>query len=774
MVGVLTATIFLQLLKRIAVPGFALVTAAVLLAIMGSLAYLRIELIRTYLTFLSPVILLFPGLFLLNSGIFRIVFPDQVEIRLVSVEATAPVVMVILDEMPLSSLMDEQQQIDPIRFPNLARFAEESYWFRNTTTVSDSTLLSVPAIVSGLSPQLQEPRLPMLADYPDTLFTLLGGAYRLEVFENGTQLSPNTEIEQSGLQRLSSLFSDLTVVYAHVVLPLDLTSGLPAVDQSWNNFGFIIPEQIPDQISEPTEANDNSNDLQTLNDFLHDNEGRAGRFQEFVDSIQIYDRPALFFIHTMLPHTPWQYLPSGRQYSLRPSSTPGLTRIDSGHGMFSAWSGDESLAVQAYRRHLLQAAFADALVGNLIDRLEEIDLYDQSLIVITADHGASFQTNDFARRVSETNYSDVMWVPLFIKTPYQEEGIVSDRNVETIDILPTIADALQIDIPWETDGRSALDQSFVERPNKTILAGRTEEIVVAPGFGSYDESLRRKLDLFGSGSWDSLFAERAYVDLLGKDAYQIGVAETDIEVELEGEAFFEDVSFDSSFLLTHITGYIPASPSSYPSHHLAVAVNDTIQSVTEMSAGTREFSALVAETAFVPGNNDVEIYFVVEVNGEPRLDHLSKSPRPYYSIVGPTEEETEVLRTSDGESLPIVQGEAFGYARTTVNEESGTVSITGWAANVERPELSVTILIFQNRELLHSGTPRANRPDVAAVYPEWASLTPGFRFELPLDKFEDLDQTEVRVFGITPDGAASELLYVRDTWFFAFSPPATN
>ena len=501
LVALLTATIILQIVQRIAeVPGFALVTAAVLLGIMGSVAYVRFEPVRTYLTFLSPAILLFPGLFLLNPGIYKIVFPEQVEVRLGNVEATAPVVMVVFDEFPLSSLMDEQRQIDPIRFPNLARFAKESYWFRNATTVSDGTLLSVPAILSGLSPQLQEPRIPTMADYPDTLFTLLGGSYRLHVFENGTQLSPtpSTEVGQTVSQRMSSLLSDLAIVYAHVLLPADLTSSLPPVDQSWNNFGSIIWEQ--------REMEDDSNGVQTLEDFLFDIEDRTGRFRKFVDSIQFEDRPGLFFLHSMLPHSPWQYLPTGKQYSLRRSSIPGITRVDSGYGIFPAWGDDQLLVDQGYRRHLLQAAFVDLLVGDLIGKLEEVDLYDRSLVVITADHGASFRTNDFSRRASETNYADIMWIPLFVKTPYQEEGVVSDRNVETIDILPTVADALGIDVPWETDGRSALDQSSRERSDKTILAGRTEQFVVDPGLNSQDESLRRKLELFGSGSWDPLFA----------------------------------------------------------------------------------------------------------------------------------------------------------------------------------------------------------------------------------------------------------------------------
>ncbi len=90
-----------------------------------------------------------------------------------------------------------------------------------------------------------------------------------------------------------------------------------------------------------------------------------------------------------------------------------------------------------------------------------------------------------------------------------------------------------------------------------------------------------------------------------------------------------------------------------------------------------------------------------------------------------------------------------------------------------QPE-GATVLVFQNQELVHSGTPRTERPDVAADFEEWASLTPGFRFELPLARFGDRDLTEVRVFAVSESGTVSELNYVRDGWVFAFSPPTTN
>ena len=225
LIAVLTATILLQVLQRLtAGPGVALVVAAAILGVIGSVSYVRSAPVRTYLTFLSPAILLFPSMFFLNSGIYKIVLPEQVAVQLGIVNATAPVVMIVFDEFPwLPCWMKTAPSIQSDS-PNIARLAAESYWFRNATSVSDSTLMSVPAILSGLSPQLDDPRIPTHADYPNTLFTLLGGSDRFEVIENGTQLSPGTEVRQNLRQRMKSLLSDLTIVYAHVLLPSDLTS----------------------------------------------------------------------------------------------------------------------------------------------------------------------------------------------------------------------------------------------------------------------------------------------------------------------------------------------------------------------------------------------------------------------------------------------------------------------------------------------------------------------------------------------------------------------
>ena len=98
------------------------------------------------------------------------------------------VVVVVMDELPETSLLDGRGQVDRQLFPNFAAFAAASTWYRNDTTAASFTEGAVPAILSGIDPV--EGRTGVVADYPHNLFTLLGGHYHLNVHETLTRLCP--------------------------------------------------------------------------------------------------------------------------------------------------------------------------------------------------------------------------------------------------------------------------------------------------------------------------------------------------------------------------------------------------------------------------------------------------------------------------------------------------------------------------------------------------------------------------------------------------------
>ena len=82
--------------------------------------------------------------------------------------------------------------------------------------------------------------------------------------------------------------------------------------------------------------------------------------------------------------------------------------------------------------------------------------------VVVADHGSSFRKGESLREITWRNLSDILCVPLLIKRPGQREGVVTDRNVETIDVLPTIMAELGVELPTPVDGQSAIDFTLDE------------------------------------------------------------------------------------------------------------------------------------------------------------------------------------------------------------------------------------------------------------------------------------------------------------------------
>ena len=67
--------------------------------------------------------------------------------------SSTPIVHIVLDELPTSTLTGAGGTIDAALFPNIARFAGGATWYRNATTVSDTTPEAVPAQVTGERPE---------------------------------------------------------------------------------------------------------------------------------------------------------------------------------------------------------------------------------------------------------------------------------------------------------------------------------------------------------------------------------------------------------------------------------------------------------------------------------------------------------------------------------------------------------------------------------------------------------------------------------------------
>ena len=600
----LAALVGLLALQAVRGIGLGAVALAAAIGAAAALAYVRLRAARMILSVVGAAPLLVLVLFLGFSPVSRLL-ESPPEPRLAQVPAEAPVVMVVLDELPTVSLLRSDGELDAVRYPNFARLAEDATWFRNATTVHEWTTGAVPPMLTGQRPD----GLPLFIDHPNSLFTLLGGAYDLNVHESQSHLCPPSlcDPDRDPLpERVGSLFSDLSVVYGHVVLPEDLADELPSISTAWRDFGGgdgpqALLQEGPSQPGGRPAAYT----------------GRDAEVQEFIDSLGPSERPTFSFLHVLLPHHPWEYLPDGKLYASDLGFQPGLE--DEG------WVGDPELAIQAQQRHLLQVAYTDRALGRILDRLEETGLYDDSLVVVVADHGVSFRPNGERRRVEPGNMEEIAFVPLFVKAPGQARGEIVDGPARTMDIVPTVADLLDVEVPWEVDGRSLVAAGsgsgdvVVGTSSGEVVEGDLNELVER-----LDTALARQVRLFGDED-DSpgLFGIGPRPELLGRTVDGLAAAATGGPTfESYGTSAYDPAS---PFAPVRVYGRIHGAP---PGEDVAIAVNGRVVAVTRSFEhdGETLVTAVTPEDAYRAGENSVRLYVVEGTAENTVLAELPPSP----------------------------------------------------------------------------------------------------------------------------------------------------
>ena len=555
------------LMRLSADAGYGTVVVSFLLACGLSLLYQRSTAAFQTLTLLSPLALAVPILFLLKAPV-RSILSEKNEVVLHSQNAKTNVILMIFDEMPLTSLLDENGNIDDVRYPNFAALARGSNWYRNTTTCSSLTDIAVPTILTGNYPD--QSRLAVLHEYPNNLFTLLGGSYKLHVKEAITMMDPQRFEDQSIWHRVGLIWKDMAAVYLHLVVPVTFADSLPSVTETWGNFW---------------------DEEQHVN--------RAADFREFVREIESTASPSLHFLHMMLPHKPWAYFPSGTEY--RDYGSVAFGTLQNNRGV---WLDHPEIVSSYQKRHLLQVGFLDRLVGELVDHLKKTGIYDSSLLILTSDHGAGFWPGESLRKPSPKTLQDILYVPLFVKLPGQTEGRLYDNLVETVDILPTIADVLNAEIPWEVAGQSILDPPEARRKFRMRMKPNNELMKFKSDFTVDSESFQQRLKNAGARtSFDDFFR------LAAVKAAPENPELKKIKIVLLDRDAYENVDLQSKFVPAYICGLVKA-PEDSKTFSLQILVNGVTRAVTRtfpIRRGLVRFCALVPETSFRQGKNKVDV-----------------------------------------------------------------------------------------------------------------------------------------------------------------------
>lgn len=417
-------------------------------------------------------------------------------------EADTPIVVVVFDALPLFYLLDCQGQLDAARFPNLAALAATSDWHRRVTAVHPYTMAAFPALLSGRYPD--HFRYPTTSEFPGNLFTLVSRTHRVVGYEADTRLLDAATGGRNALgahrgARLAGILQD-----AARALPLVLAGRTSAAD-----LADLTPELAAFQV--------------------RGQGSKEGRFERFLAEVDGARPRSLYFFHSWLPHAPWTFLEDGSWYPPFHVQAVRAQTLSTRGGkplVSYFWAEDPALLDQSLQRILLQARYADAQLGRLRARLEAEGLWDKALLVVTSDHGTRVGPGEPLRQLGDGRgglaphaIPQLLPVPLFVKRPGQAEGRTSDRPLELVDLLPSIADELGIEVPWPHHGVSWRSSAPPRAEHKVWDADYTPH-TVRPDWDQVTAQACALRERFAEGGEDRFYRLRPHGDLLGQEVVE--------------------------------------------------------------------------------------------------------------------------------------------------------------------------------------------------------------------------------------------------------------
>jgi len=167
--------------------------------------------------------------------------------------------------------------------------------------------------------------------------------------------------------------------------------------------------------------------------------------------------PFFLFINYMEPHSGASYLPGSfdslygfsrekwHRYSPKPEYLKKIV-------LNKKTITPEQLQIQ-YDWLDCKLTYLDYQIGKLLDKLKEMNLYDNSIIIIVSDHGTLFGEYNILGHGGGL-YNELIRVPLIIKYPSKMNfwGVI-DKYVQTVDLMPEVLTILKVPLPKGVQGQ---------------------------------------------------------------------------------------------------------------------------------------------------------------------------------------------------------------------------------------------------------------------------------------------------------------------------------
>jgi iduronate 2-sulfatase len=186
------------------------------------------------------------------------------------------------------------------------------------------------------------------------------------------------------------------------------------------------------------------------------------------------DQPWLFAVGFFKPHLP--FAAPKRYFNLHSPGIPDLDPAASAKPTWpSTWHASEEFRNNYHRAdnrdpdthpdfarelriaYAASVSYADAQIGHVLAALDTLKLTDNTIVILWSDHG--FLLGEHAIWGKHCLFENALRSPLIIRHPgMKKPGIISQATVETVDIMPTLADLCQLPAPAGLDGLSLRPQ----------------------------------------------------------------------------------------------------------------------------------------------------------------------------------------------------------------------------------------------------------------------------------------------------------------------------
>jgi hypothetical protein len=178
-----------------------------------------------------------------------------------------------------------------------------------------------------------------------------------------------------------------------------------------------------------------------------------------------FEEPFFFFINFMEMHDP--YTSYELNYSRSSFGRPGISMAD----MLGMAKIPPAVMDRIRSQYFLEASYVDSFFGELLKQLKKRNLYENSLIIGTSDHGQALKERNYFGH-SVYLYDEIVQIPLIVKYPNKEVPIVKKEGYQSLVRLPRL-----------------IRESVEHNQNKDDVL--TDPVVFSESFGIPHQAIRR-------------------------------------------------------------------------------------------------------------------------------------------------------------------------------------------------------------------------------------------------------------------------------------------